>query len=139
LGTDADTALIGAFEDEFGPNSAQVARWLALPEGKRPTAFAIGAGNRAWQALEAGLATKGERLSLERGGFAGAGITSSPFSLMFGEADVFQGIEIDNLARYVTPGLIRALADTGAHQHIHRFQPSLSRAQSLGIQLGGAR
>jgi len=138
LGSAPESSFLGEFEDEVSPNLQCVSEWLALPEAKRPTAFAIGAGNRAWQALEAGLAFVGHRLTNRATGYSAAGITSSPFSLIFGEANVFQGIEIDNLARYVTPGLIRALSNMAPHQHVHRFRPVMSAAQSLEIPFRGS-
>ncbi len=139
LGSDPDMSLIGEFEDEVAPNLNCVSKWLALSEDRRPSAFAIGAGNRAWQALECSLAHLGEQLDNRATGYAAAGITSSPFSLMFGRANVFQGIEIDNLARYVTPGLIRALSEKEPLQFVHRFRPALSESPTLAIPLGGQK
>jgi LacI family transcriptional regulator len=137
LGTEPDPALIGEFEDEVEPNAAKIAEWLNLPEGQRPTGFAIGAGNKAWQALEMCLAQSGHKLSDEPDSFSAAGITSSPFTLMFGDALVYQGIEIDNLARFVTPALIHALDAKREGAQIHRFRPELTQAKSLGITISG--
>lgn len=137
LGRPAEPGLLGAFEDEFEPNAAQLGRWLALPEGERPTGFAIGAGNKAWQALEVRLAEIGRKLSDTAGSFSAAGITSSPFTLMFGEALVYQAIEIDNLARFVTPALIHALNHNGEGDRIQRFRPELTPAKTLGISVPG--
>jgi LacI family transcriptional regulator len=133
VGTEANPSFIGEFDDEFDPNMARVTEWLDLAPDERPTAFAVGAGNRAWQAIETALVGLNERLVDRPGGFSASGITSSPFTLMFGEAMVFQGIEIENLACYVTPGLIRALAASGPHQRIYRLRPALSSAASLSI------
>jgi DNA-binding LacI/PurR family transcriptional regulator len=110
LGKDADPQLLAEFEDEVEPNAERIRYWLSLPEGERPTGFAIGGGNRSWQALEACLAESGRKLSDAPGSFSAAGITSSPFSLMFGEAQAYQSIEVDNLARFVTPALMRSTA-----------------------------
>jgi LacI family transcriptional regulator len=137
LGRDATPEMIGEFGDEVEPNVDRIRKWLALPENERPTGFAIGAGNRCWQALELCLAEIGRKLSDEPGSFSAAGITSTPFSLMFGSAKVYQSIEIDNLARFVTPALIHAIARTEECDRIHRFKPELTDAQSLGITIEG--
>jgi LacI family transcriptional regulator len=142
LGCDARPEFIGEFEDEVIPNVEQISKWLALPEGERPTGFAIGAGNKAWQALETCLAEIGRKLSDVKGSYSAAGITSSPFTLLFGEALVFQSIEIDNLARFVTPALIHALDRSReerprAVEQIHRFRPELTEAKSLRINVPG--
>jgi LacI family transcriptional regulator len=137
LGRAADPSLIGEFEDDVAPNVEQIGAWLALPEGERPTGFAIGAGNRAWQALEICLASIGCRLSDAPGCFSAAGITSSPFTLMFGDALVYQAIEIDNLARFVTPALIHAIDPRTEREQILRFQPELTQGKSLNISITG--
>jgi LacI family transcriptional regulator len=137
LGCEAEAALIGEFEDEFAPNAAQIGKWLSLPEEERPTGFAIGAGNKAWQALEVCLAEIGRKLSDSPDSYSAAGITSTPFNLMFGDALVYQSIEIDNLARFVTPALIHALDPMSEDGQIHRFRPELTRAKTLGISVPG--
>lgn len=137
LGGDHDPYFIGEFEDEIEPNATRIANWLALPENERPTGFAVGAGNKAWQALEVELAKIGRRLSDEPNSFSAAGITSTPFTLMFGDALVYQAIEIDNLARFVTPALIHALDPKRESGQIHRFRPELTQARSLRIAVSG--
>jgi DNA-binding LacI/PurR family transcriptional regulator len=137
LGTDHDPYYIGEFEDEVGQNAIQIAKWLALPEDRRPTGFAIGAGNKAWQALELCLAQIGRKLSDLPKSISAAGITSTPFTLMFGDARVYQAIEIDNLARFVTPALIHALDPKRESSQIHRFRPELTQARTLGINVSG--
>lgn len=137
LNSDANCDLIGEFDDEFEPNAIQIRKWLELPEDERPTGFLIGAGNKAWQALEACLAESGRKLSDLPGSYSAAGITSSPFSLMFGDALAYQGIEIDNLARFVTPALIRALTSAKDGEHIQRFRPQLTQAKTLRIASAG--
>jgi LacI family transcriptional regulator len=137
LGRDADPKLVGEFEDEVAPNVAQIRTWLSLSESQRPTGFVIGAGNKAWQALEVCLAEIGRRLSDSPCSLSAAGITSTPFTLMFGDALVYQGIEIDNLARFVTPALIHALDPSSESQQIHRFRPELTQAMTLGISVAG--
>ncbi|HWD39516.1 MAG TPA: LacI family DNA-binding transcriptional regulator [Fimbriimonas sp.] len=137
FGAAPNTHLMGDFEDEVEPNASCIRRWLSLPEEERPTGFAIGAGNKAWQALELCLAEIGRKLSDAPGSFSAAGITSTPFTLMFGEALVYQAIEIDNLARFVTPALIHAIDRDPACEHVHRFQPELTQARSLGISVSG--
>ena len=135
LGREPDPALIGEFEDEVGPNAERIRSWLAMPEGERPTGFAVGAGNKAWQALELCLAETGRKLSDEPGSFSAAGITSSPFALMFGDALAYQAIEIDNLARFVTPALIHAIDRANDVERIHRFRPDLTPAVSLHVSV----
>jgi len=137
LGRPADPAFIGEFEDEAEPNIAKISEWLALPESIRPTGFVMGAGNKAWQALELCLAQTGRKISDSPDSFSAAGITSSPFTLMFGDARAYQGIEIDNLARFVTPALIHALDPSRESVQIHRFRPELTQAKTLGISVPG--
>jgi LacI family transcriptional regulator, galactose operon repressor len=133
FGQEPPDGFVAEFEDEVAPNAQCIDNWLALPADRRPTAFVIGAGNKAWQALETCLAQIGARLSDSPGSYSACGITSSPFSLMFGEAHAYQGIEIDNLVRFVTPGLIRALAEKAEAQRIQRFRPVLEPASTLDI------
>ena len=135
--SEVDPALLGEFEDEVEPNAAKIRSWLQMPEDKRPTGFLMGAGNKAWQALELCLAEQGRKLSDLPDSYSAAGITSSPFSLMFGDALAYQGIEIDNLARFVTPALIRALTGAKDGEHIQRFRPQLTQAKSLHIAVPG--
>ncbi len=137
LGKTPEPAMLGEFDDDVVPNVEQVRRWLKLPASERPTAFVMGAGNKAWQAVEVCLAELGLRLSDNPGSCSAAGITSSPFTLMFGDALAYQGIEIDNLARFVTPALIRALAKSKEGERIHRFRPDLTQAKSLWVQVPG--
>lgn len=136
LGREAPPALIGEFKDEVDPNAAQIRRWLELPEAERPTGFAVGAGNKAWQALELCLAELGRRLSDAPGSVSAAGITSSPFTLIFGDARVYQAIEVEKLARFVTPALIQAAERNEDCFRIHRFRPELTQANSLAISVG---
>ena len=135
LGVDADPTLIGEFEDEVEPNAEQIRAWLNLPEHLRPTAFVIGAGNKAWQALELCLAEVGRKLADTALGYSAAGITSSPFALMFGDALAYQGIEIDNLARFVTPALIHALDRNKEAECVQRFRPELTPAKTLHVKV----
>jgi hypothetical protein len=97
----------------------------------------IGAGNRAWQALELCLVEIGRCLSDQPGSFSASGITSSPFHLMFGDARAYQFIEIDNLARFVTPALIHALDNARESEKSHRFRPELTQARTLMIPVSG--
>lgn len=131
----ADAELVGEFEDEVEPNLAQIRKWLSMPEGMAPTGFAIGAGNKAWQALEVCLAGMGRKLSDEPDSYSAAGITSSPFALMFGEAQAYQAIEIENLARFVTPALIHSINRSSDCEKTHRFRPHLTQAKTLGISV----
>ncbi len=123
------------FGDEFEPNICKIREWLHLSPKSRPTGFVIGAGNKAWQALEVGLAEVGRKLTNKPGGFSASGITSSPFNLMFGEADVYQEIEIDKLARFVIPALVRSLNHESGDERIVRFLPKLSQARTLAINV----
>lgn len=126
--------LIGSFEDKVEPVANQIRAWLSGPDGEAPTAFAMGAGNAAWQALEQCLAEIGCRLSLNSDGFAAAGVTSSPFTLMFGEALAYQQIEVERLARFVQPALEQALAGSDSSEKIYRLRPELTEALSLRIR-----
>ena len=70
------------------------------------------------------------------------GITSLFFTLMFGEALAYQGIEIDNLARLATPGLLNAVLRGEPSPPIQRFLPELTPAPTLdllrnGVTFGG--
>lgn len=131
LGAEARTEWMGACEDLVAPNEAIVEGWLSADE--QPTGFVIGAGNAAWQALELGLARRGQRLSHERGGSGAAGIVSIDFTLLFGEAMAFQGIEVDHLARMAGTELLNSVLKGVAHKPIHRYCPPLTEAPSLHL------
>ncbi|MBN9503320.1 MAG: hypothetical protein BGO01_14930 [Armatimonadetes bacterium 55-13] len=144
FGHDPDGRFIGEHEDHVAPNEQTILEWLRLPESDRPTAFVIGAGNSAWQTLETCLAQIGRRLGYGASDYAAAGITSLFFTLMFGEAVAFQGIEIDNLARLASPGLLNAILRGEHTQPVHRFLPSLTPAPTLdllrhGVKFGGSQ
>lgn len=131
--------LFAEYDDLVGPNEEAVQQWLALPKEERPTGFVIGGGNNAWLALETCLAQKGCRLGYEPSDAAAAGITAFPFTLMFGNALVYQGIELDNMARAVTPGLLQAVLRDQPTDPITRFRPELSPAATLDMFRRGIR
>jgi LacI family transcriptional regulator len=133
LGYDPDPFFIGEFEDSPIPNEAKIRQWLALPEDKRPTGFVIGSGNSAWHALETSLAHIGCSLGNEGGGYAAAGIASLPFTLMFGRAKIYQGIEIDSLAEVAFPGLLDSVLNGEEGEKVIRFRPGLTDAPSLDL------
>ena len=133
LGVAPDPALLGEFEDEIAPNAARVESWLALPEDRRPTAFVIGSGNTAWHALETGLATSGRVLGFGPGQVGAAGVASHSFTLMFGEAWAYSGIEIDALARHAAPGLLGTVLAGANADPVGRFRPELRPAPSLRL------
>jgi len=133
LGFAADERFFAANDDDVEANEATIREWLALPESEQPTGFVIGAGNAAWQALETCLAQVGKRLSFAPDGVGAAGIASLSFRLMFGEAVAYQGIEIDNLARLVSPRLLKSIADGQELQPIQRLLPTLTAAPTLDL------
>lgn len=133
LGTEVDAWAMGACEDDLQASLEVVERWATMPADQRPTGFVIGAGNAAWQAIELSLIRRGEKLSNERGKFGAAGIASIDFTLLFGEAMAFQGIEVDTLARMVGIGLLNAVLEGQEHQPIQRYCPELKPAPSLAI------
>lgn len=138
-GSPADPRFFAEVEDLVAPNEEVIQTWLSLPEEERPTGFVIGAGNNAWQALETCLAQRGHRLSDGVGDPAAAGITAQPFTLMFGNALVFQGIELDNMAKAVTPDLLNAILRGVNARPITRFRPTLSPAATLNMFQRGIR
>ncbi len=133
LGSEPDPMFLAEAEDEVAPNEARIEDWLSLPEDRRPTGFVVGAGNHAWHALEACLARIGRSLGFGPENFAAAGIASYYFTLMFGQANAYQGIEIDHLARFASPGLLDAILGGEQTSHIHRFRPQMSLAPTLGL------
>lgn len=133
LGATPDSAFFGEFEDSVEPNARKIGEWLALPEGERPTAFVLGSGNNAWHALETGLAQTGQVLGSRPGDVAAAGVASHSFTLMFGEAWAYRGIEIDNLARMASPDLLDAVLDGERANPIVRFRPELMPAPTLRL------
>ena len=135
LGVAPDPSLIGEFEDEAEPNERCIQAWLSLPEGERPTAFIIGAGNMAWHGLEASLARCGRVLGTGPGDCAAAGIVSYYFTLMFGEAMAYQGIEVDNLAHHAAPSFLDAVLCGEPTEPIVRFRPPLTPAPSLHLPI----
>ncbi len=125
--------FFGEFEDEVAPNADRVREWLDLPEDQRPTGFIIGSGNHAWHALEAELVRHGRTLGFGPTDSAAAGIVSHYFTLMFGEALAYQGIEIDNLARLGSPGLLNAVLREDQIDTIARLRPEMTLAPTLGL------
>lgn len=132
LGFEPDPTFMAECEDEVKPNEDRILAWLNLPENERPTAFVVGAGNQAWHAIESSLAQIGRFLGFGPSNFAAAGISSYSFTLMFGQAMAYQGIEIDNLARSAAPLLDAALRET-PKSPILRFRPQMSPAPTLGL------
>lgn len=139
LGAEPDPRFFAEFEDLVAPNEAAIQPWLALPEDERPTGFVIGAGNNAWQALETCLAQRGHHLSDQPGAPSATGITAHPFTLMFGDALAYQGIELDNMAKMVTPDLFNTVLTGGKVWPVTRFRPSLTKAPSLDLFQRGIR
>ena len=139
LGREPEARFMAACDDDLEANSWYVEQWLSLPEHERPTGFVIGSGNYAWHALEACLARRGHSLSLKKGGHAAAGIASYYFTLTFGEAMAFQGIEIDNLALEASPSLLDAVLGEEDGQRIVRFRPRLTLAPALGLSAPGGQ
>jgi LacI family transcriptional regulator len=137
LGGEPDPRFFAEHDDVVAPNLQSILHWMDLPVDERPTAFVIGAGNAAWQALETGLAQVGRRLGYCATDDAAAGITSLFFTLMFGEAMVYQGIEVDNLALMASPDLLDALVRGEAERSILRFLPPLTPAPTLDLMRNG--
>lgn len=125
--------LFGEAPDEVAPNAALVGRWLGLPEGERPTAFVIGSGNAAWHALETGLAGAGRVLGFGGDQTAAAGVASHFFTLIFGEAWAYSGIEIDDLARAAAPALLDSILTGAGSDPVVRFRPELLPAPTLRL------
>lgn len=133
LGYAPDPFFFGDCEDQVEPNERRVEEWLGLPENDRPTAFVIGSGNYAWHALETCLAQTGKTLGFGPDDVAAAGIASYSFTLMFGQAVAYQGIEIDNLARLASPGLLQAILRGEEAEPVMRLRPQLTPAPSLNL------
>ncbi|MHB8636201.1 MAG: LacI family DNA-binding transcriptional regulator [Fimbriimonadaceae bacterium] len=133
IGAAPDPLLIGACDDDVVANEAIMGGWLDLPAAQRPTAFVIGAGNAAWLSLETCLAQTGRSLDVLPGEPAAAGIASESFTLMFGRAVAYQGIELDNLARFGSPHLIDSLLHQNGREPIIRFLPQLTEAPTLRL------
>ena len=127
-----EAALFLDCEDDLACNTRGIEAWLSLPEGERPTGFVVGSGNYAWHALEACLARRGGSLGR---GYDAAGIASYSFTLVFGEAMAYQGIEIDNLALEASPGLLDSVLEDGGDDRIVRFRPTLTPAPTVGLPL----
>lgn len=124
--------FLAAGEDELACNREAIDGWLSLPEDERPTGFVVGAGNYAWHALEGCLARRGRVLGQ---GHDAAGIASYYFTLTFGQAMAYQGIEIDNLALQTSPSLLDAILGGETGERIVRFLPQLTPAPSVGLPL----
>ena len=133
FGTEPDPQLVGTCEDDVAENEALIGNWLDLPPSQRPTGFVIGAGNAAWLALETRLAQVGRSLDVLPGEPAAVGIASESFTLMFGRAVAYQGIELDNLARFGSPHLIDSLLNQNGRDPIIRFLPQLTEAPTLRL------
>ena len=139
FGRAPEASFIGEFEDVAGPNEAKIQEWLSLPANERPTAFVIGSGNSAWHALETCLAHVGRSLGFEGSEYAAAGIASTPFTLMFGQAKIYEGIEIDSLAKVAFPGLLDAVLRGDEAEQVIRFRPSLTLAPTLDLLRHGVQ
>ena len=137
LGRVPDEIFVGEHGDDVEPTEDTIRSWMRLPEHQRPTGFVIGAGNAAWQALETCLAQVGCRLGYEAGDSGAAGIASLFFTLMFGNALAYQGIEIDNLARLAVPGLLNAILRGEEVRPVQRHLPKLSPAPTLDLLKNG--
>jgi len=123
-------------EDELGASVAAVEAWL--DEAEPPTGFVVGAGNHAWHALEACHARRGEALGrkIQGRGPDAVGIASYSFTLLFGEAEAYQDIEIDKLALQASPGLLDAILDgKAADRPVVRFRPNLTPAPTVGLPI----
>jgi LacI family transcriptional regulator len=138
LGRAPSPALMAEIEDVPASNEAKIRHWLGMPPGEMPTAFVIGSGNAAWHALETSLAHIGCSLGMDSK-FSAAGIASLPFTLMFGQAKVYQGIEIDSLARVAFPELLEAVLQQCDRERVVRFRPALTDAPSLDLLNHGVR
>ncbi|MCW5942365.1 MAG: LacI family DNA-binding transcriptional regulator [Fimbriimonadaceae bacterium] len=132
FGETPDPRLFGECEDELAPNETEVERLMSLPAEVRPTGFVIGAGNYAWRALETSLARRSIFLGTV-GGAAAAGTASFFFSLVFGKAMAFQGIEMDGLARSGCPPLLDAIVHGGDTARVVRYRPELTPAVTLDL------
>ncbi|RYG46726.1 LacI family transcriptional regulator [bacterium] len=136
LGHAPDPRFLSEAEDLVAPNEKTISRWLALPAEERPTGFVLGAGNHAWHGLESALARIGCSLQTAPGGYSAAGVASYYFTLMFGQALAYQGIEIDNLARLSSPRLLDAVLCGEHAPRIARLRPDLAPAPTLGLFQG---
>lgn len=133
LGTDPDPRFFAEVDDAVEPNEAKILEWLDLREDERPTGFVVAAGNFAWLALETSLAHIGGVLTQNPGGYSAAGTASHFFTLMFGEAVAYQGIEIDNLAVQAAPLLLKSVLLNEPREPIIRIRPPLAPAPSLHL------
>lgn len=133
FGCEPDRRLISESTDELLSNEESIERMLSLPSGQEPTGFVIGAGNYAWQALETSLARRSRFIGFDEGQAGAAGISSFFFSLMFGRAMAFQGIEMDQLAKVCCPGLLDSLFSGEVDQPVVRYRPDMSPAVSLDL------
>ncbi|HEY3781238.1 MAG TPA: LacI family DNA-binding transcriptional regulator [Fimbriimonadaceae bacterium] len=139
LGIDPHPRFLAEIEDAPISNEKKIQEWLSYSETDRPTGFVIGSGNAAWHALETGLAHVGCNLGLEDSAYAAAGIASVPFTLMFGNARVYQGIEIDSLARIALPDLLEAVVGESHMDRVLRFRPALTKAPTLDLLKHGVQ
>ena len=133
FGCEPDPRLFCECEDELLSNEEAIERTLSLPRGQEPTGFVIGAGNYAWQALETSLARRSQFIGFDEGQAGAAGISSFFFSLMFGHAMAFQGIEMDRLAKVCCPDLLNALVTEQAAGPVVRYRPVMTPAVSLDL------
>ena len=125
--------LFAACADELACNVEAIEGLLDDPEP--PTGFVVGAGNLAWHALEACLARRG--LALGHGVDA-FGVASHGFTLVFGQAEAYQDVEIDRLALEVSPRLLDSILGDETDDRVVRFRPNLVPAPSVGLPLAPA-
>jgi LacI family transcriptional regulator len=113
----------------------ELERLMSLPEGKRPTAIAMGAGLDPWRRIELTLAKWGLKIGLEPEDIAVAGTGGEETPLLFGEGYMYKDTDVTKLADIIATQLLsKLLSGEKPENNILLSLPSLIPHPSLRLR-----
>jgi len=129
--TDADFGSCGSRTSEA---LAVMNRWLRRPAAEQPSAVVIGAGLKAWQALEIALANAGRHIGEEPGSFGVSGIGARDMATLFGPAHCFHLTDLASLAEEMVKLLLApVLLGQAPENSVVRVCPKLAPSRCLNL------
>jgi len=134
VGIEAREELIVAERSDVDLTIEHVERWLALPEDRRPTAIAVGAGNAMWEGIETALARHGRFIGMGPDEFGVCGETHWPYRLMFGHALGYARVELADLVRAMASELIVPVLRGSAVNPVVRIIPRLQPLETMDLR-----
>ncbi|MDW8290326.1 MAG: LacI family DNA-binding transcriptional regulator [Armatimonadota bacterium] len=112
-----------------------VEQWFSLPEGSRPTACVIGAGNNAWYGIERALLKRGLFIGEGKGDFAICGQSFEGLVLSFGHGYAFQEMGLQKVAEVMVNRLLfPLLSSQKPSENIIRILPPLGMVPTHGYR-----